>query len=131
MASRRASPPPLLPLPLLLLLLPAPGAGDLVTVAAKGHFSGKPRPALILQSDLFSALGSVTICLLTTEIIDAPLFRLAVEPSPANGLLQTSQIMIDKIVTVPQDTIGARIGSLDRDIMVRTDRSLAVFLGIV
>ncbi|TRZ99158.1 MAG: type II toxin-antitoxin system PemK/MazF family toxin [Nitrospiraceae bacterium] len=105
--------------------------GDLVTVAAKGHFSGKPRPALILQSDLFSALGSVTICLLTTEIIDAPLFRLAVEPSPANGLLQTSQIMIDKIVTVPQDTIGARIGSLDRDIMVRTDRSLAVFLGIV
>lgn len=105
--------------------------GDIVTVAAKGHYSGKPRPALILQSDLFSALGSVIICLLTTEIVDAPLFRLTVEPSPANGLLQTSQIMIDKIVTVPQDTLGARIGSLDRDIMVRADRSLAVFLGIV
>lgn len=105
--------------------------GDIVTVAAKGHYSGKPRPALILQSDLFSALGSVTLCLLTTDIVDAPLFRLTVEPSPANGLLQTSQIMIDKIVTVPQDTIGARIGGLDRDIMVRADRSLAVFLGIV
>ncbi len=105
--------------------------GDIVTVAATGHDSGKPRPALILQSDLFSALGSVTICLLTTDIVDAPLFRLTVEPSPANGLLQTSQIMIDKMVTVPQDTIGARIGSLDRDIMVRADRSLAVFLGIV
>ena len=60
-----------------------------------------------------------------------PLFRLTVEPFPPNGLLQTSQIMIDKIVTVPQDTIGVRIGSLDRDIMVRADRSLAVFLGIV
>lgn len=105
--------------------------GDIVTVAAKGHYSGKPRPALILQSDLFSALGSVTLCLLTTDIVDAPLFRLTVEPSPANGLLQTSQIMIDKIVTVPQDTIGARIGALDREIMVRADRSLAVFLGIV
>ena len=105
--------------------------GDLITVAAKGHYSGKARPALILQSDLFSALGSVTICLLTTDIVDAPLFRLTVEPSPANGLLQTSQIMIDKIVTVPQATIGARIGSLDREIMVRADRSLAVFLGIV
>ena len=101
--------------------------GDIVTVAAKGHYSGKPRPALVLQSDLFSVLGSVTLCLLTTDIVDAPLFRLSVEPSPANGLLQTSQIMIDKIVTVPQDTIGARIGALDREIMVRADRSLAVW----
>jgi mRNA interferase MazF len=102
-----------------------------VTVAAKGHYSGKPRPALILQSDLFSAIGSVTICLLTTEILDAPLFRLTVEPSASNGLHQVSQIMIDKIVTVPHDTLGPRIGSLDHDLLVRVDRSLAVFLGIV
>ncbi|ALA61159.1 type II toxin-antitoxin system PemK/MazF family toxin [Nitrospira moscoviensis] len=105
--------------------------GDIVAVAAKGHYSGKPRPALILQSDLFSALGSVTICLLTTEMIDAPLFRLSVEPSPENGLKQPSQIMIDKIVTVPSAAIGAPIGALDHDVMVRVDRSLAVFLGIV
>lgn len=56
--------------------------GDLVAVAANGHYSGKPRPVLVLQSNLFSALGSVTICLLTTELLDAPLFRLSVEPSP-------------------------------------------------
>lgn len=105
--------------------------GDVVTVAAKGHYSGKPRPALVLQSDLFSALGSVTICLLTTEILDAPLFRLTVEASSSNGLQHTSHIMIDKIVTVPRETIGARIGSVDRELMVRVDRSLAVFLGIV
>ncbi len=105
--------------------------GDIVTVAAKGHYSGKPRPALVLQSDFFSALGSVTICLLTTEILDAPLFRLTIEPSPSNGLQQVSQIMIDKIVTVPQKTIGSRIGVLDRELMVRVDRSLAVFIGIV
>lgn len=105
--------------------------GDIIAIAAKGHYSGKPRPALILQSDLFSALGSVTICLLTTEIIDAPLFRLTIEPSVENGLKQPSQIMIDKIVTVPHAAIGARIGSLGRDVMVSVDRSLAVFLGIV
>lgn len=105
--------------------------GDLVAVAAKGHYSGKPRPALVLQSDLFSALASVTICLLTTELLDAPLFRVSVEPSPGNGLKQPSQIMIDKMVTVPRNALGARTGSLDREVMVRVDRSLAVFLGIV
>lgn len=105
--------------------------GDVVTVAAKGHYSGKPRPALVLQSDLFSALGSVAICLFTTEILDAPLFRLTIEPSSSNDLQHVSQIMIDKIVTVPRETIGARIGILDRELMVRVDRSLAVFLGIV
>lgn len=105
--------------------------GDVVTVAAKGHYSGKPRPALVLQSDLFSTLGSVAICLLTTEILNAPLFRLTVEPSSSNGLQHLSQIMIDKIVTVPRDTIGSRIGTLERELMVQVDRSLAVFLGIV
>lgn len=105
--------------------------GDLVAVAAKGHYSGKPRPALILQSDLFSALGSIALCLVTTEIIDAPLFRISVEPSAENGLKQSSQIMIDKIVTVPQDAVGPRIGTLDHDTMLRVDRSLTVFLGIV
>ncbi len=105
--------------------------GDLVTVAAKGHCSGKPRPALVLQSNLFSALGNVTICLVSTEILDAPLLRLTVEPSSSNGLQHISQIMIDKIVTVPLDAIGSRIGSLEHELMVRVDRSLAVFLGIV
>lgn len=105
--------------------------GDIITVAAKGHYSGKPRPALVLQSDLFSALGSITVCLLTTDMLDSPLFRLTVEPSSSNGLQHSSQIMIDKIVTIPRDTIGSRIGTLGHDLMVQVDRSLAVFLGIV
>lgn len=105
--------------------------GDIVTVVAKGHDSGKPRPALILQSELFSAIGIVTICQLTTEILGAPLFRLTVEPSISNGLQHVSQIMIDKIVTVPQDTLGPRSGSLNHNLLVRVDRSFAVFLGIV
>jgi mRNA interferase MazF len=68
---------------------------------------------------------------LTTEILDTPLFRLTIEPSPSTGLQQVSQIMINKIVTVSQGTIGPRIGTVDRELVVRVDRSLAVFLRIV
>lgn len=104
--------------------------GDLVTVAAKGHYSGKPGPALIVQADLFAALSSVTVCLLSSELIDAPLLRLTVDPSPDNGLETRCQIQIDKLVTVPRDKLGARIGSLDHETMVTVERSLALFLGI-
>lgn len=104
--------------------------GDLVIVAAKGVYTGKPRPGLILQADLFGYLGSVSVCRLSTELIQAPLFRLTVEPTPVNGLKETCQVMIDKIVTVPRDKIGTSIGALDRDTMIRVDRSVALFLGI-
>ncbi|MEX2576637.1 MAG: type II toxin-antitoxin system PemK/MazF family toxin, partial [Halofilum sp. (in: g-proteobacteria)] len=76
--------------------------GDLVTVAARGSYSGKPRPALIVQSDHFAELASVTVCLLSSERIDAPLVRLDLHPNGDNGLAQPSQVMIDKLVTVPR-----------------------------
>ena len=104
--------------------------GDLVTVAAKGHYSGRPRPALIVQADLFAELGSVTVCLLSSELIEAPLLRLTVDPSPLNGLENRCQIQIDKLVTVPRNKLGTRIGSLDHETRVRVERSLALFLGI-
>lgn len=106
--------------------------GDLVTVAARGHYSGKPRPALIVQADTFTAAGteSVTVCRLSTQLVDAPLVRLDLEPDVENGLEVPSQIMIDKLTTVPRAGIGQRIGRLDRDDLVRVDRALAVFLGI-
>ncbi len=104
--------------------------GDLVTVAARGAYSGKPRPALIVQSDHFSELASVTVCLLSTERIQAPLLRLDVEPDDTNGPAQSCQVMIDKLVTVPRSSIGQHIGTLDRDELLRVDRALAPFLGI-
>lgn len=103
--------------------------GDLVTVAARGHYAGKPRPALIVQSDMFAELGSVAVCLLTSERIDAPLLRLDLEPD-VTGLERPCQVMIDKIVTVPRSAIGYRIGALGRDDLLRVDRALALFLGI-
>jgi mRNA interferase MazF len=104
--------------------------GDLVVVALPGDF-GKPRPALILQSDLFlAAHPSVTVLPITSEIRDAPLFRIAVEPSRSNGLRKVSQIMVDKPMTFRRDKIGASIGRLDDDLLVRVNRALVLWLGL-
>ncbi len=103
--------------------------GDLVTVALQGDF-GKPRPALVIQADRFEEAATVTILLVTSTLIDAPLLRLTVEPSEVNGLWKRSQIMIDKASTVQRDKIGPAFGHLDDETMVSVTRSLAVFLGI-
>ena len=92
--------------------------GDIVVTALPGDY-GKPRPALVVQSDLFLPTHpSVTILLITSEIRDAPLFRVTVDPSPSNGLQKVSQIMVDKPATCVRDKLSAPIGQLDDDTMV-------------
>ena len=103
--------------------------GDVVTVAAPGDY-GKPRPALVIQSDLFDALPSVTLCLITSTLRDAPIFRITVDPSAANGLQRVSQIQVDKILTVARERIGGVIGRFDDATLLKVNRSLAVFVGI-
>ena len=103
--------------------------GDIVTVAAPGDY-GKPRPALVIQSDLFEELPSVTLCLVTSTLRDAPIFRITVDPSPANGLQRVSQIQIDKILTVARERVGGVVGRLDEATLLKVNRSLAVFVGI-
>jgi len=102
--------------------------GDLVTIALQGDF-GKPRPALIIQSDLFNEHPSVTILPITGELRELPLFRIAVKVSELNGLSKPSQIMIDKPQTVTRDKVGTRFGRLEDDLMLSVNRALAVFLG--
>ena len=103
--------------------------GDLVTVSAPGDF-GKPRPALVVQSDLFEELPSVTLCLVTSELRDAPIFRITVDPTPENGLRRMSQVQVDKVLTVGRQRVGDTIGRLDDATMLKVNRSLAVFVGI-
>ena len=103
--------------------------GDVVTVAAPGDY-GEPRPALVIQSDLFDALPSVTLCLVTSTLRDAPIFRITVDPSAANGLQRVSQIQVDKILTVARERIGSVIGRLDDATLLKVNRSLAIFVGI-
>ena len=89
----------------------------------------KPRPALVIQSNLFEAHPSVTVLPITSELREAPLFRVRVESSTANGLLRTSEIMVDKVYTVASTKIGGRIGMLEEEAVVAVNRALAVFLG--
>ena len=103
--------------------------GDIVTVATPGDY-GKPRPALVIQSDLFDPLSSVTLCLITSTLLEAPVFRITVDPSPENGLRRISQVEVDKIITVPRGRIGGVIGRLDDATLLKVSRSLAVFIGI-
>lgn len=103
--------------------------GDLVTVALQGDY-GKPRPALIVQADQFAELGSIVILPITSTLVDAPLLRLTVEPTARNSLRATSQIMLDKPMTVKADKIGPAFGHLDDAAMVSVSRSLALFLGL-
>jgi len=103
--------------------------GDLVTVALQGDL-GKPRPALVIQSDLFEAHPSVTILPVTSDLRAAPLFRIAVNPTPDNGLSQASQVMVDKPQSVARNKIGSLLGHLDDAAMLAVNRALAVFLGL-
>ena len=103
--------------------------GDLVTVALQGDH-GNPRPALVIQSGQFPETATVTVLLVTSKLVDAPLLRRTVEPSPENGLSKTSQVMIDKAMTVRTDKLGSAFGNLDQAAMLRVNRSLALLLGL-
>ena len=103
--------------------------GDLVTIALSGDF-GKPRPALIIQSDQFAETGTVTVLLISSTLVDAPLLRTTIEPTPANGLRARSQIMVDKPQTPSRGKLGGVIGHLEDATMLQVNRALAVFLGL-
>ena len=105
--------------------------GDVVTVAARGPCSGKPRPAVVVQSDLFNPTHpSVTVALITSQLRDTPLFRPTLEPTPENRLSQRSQIMADKLVTVPRAATGTVIGALEPADRDQLDRALRRWLDL-
>lgn len=104
--------------------------GEVWTVGGGPDYLGKPRPAVVLQDDRFDALASVTVCAFTTDPTDAPLFRLPIAASDRNGLAAPSRLMVDKITTVPLAKLGARIGRLDDQDLVRLNRAIVVFLGL-
>jgi len=103
--------------------------GAFVSVAAPGDF-GKPRPALVVQSDRFDGHATVTVLLVSSTLVDAPLIRVDVQPTPGNGLRVPSQVMIDKAMTLRRERIGATFGEADDRLMLEVSRHLALFLGI-
>jgi mRNA interferase MazF len=103
---------------------------EIWTVSGGPDYAGKPRPALIVQDDLFDATASITICPFSTHKLDAPLIRLAIEPAERNGLRVQSFVMIDKVTTVSKSKIATQVGRLSDEDMLRVNRALIVFLGL-
>jgi len=104
--------------------------GDVVTAAAAGDY-GKPRPAVIVQTDAFPEThASVVVCQMTSELSDAPDFRITVDPDGANGLRARSQIMADKPVTIGRERIGQAIGRPDHEDLRRLNVALAFVMGL-
>lgn len=104
--------------------------GDVVTVALAGDY-GKPRPAVIVQTDAFpDDHPSVIVCQMTSSLVDAADFRITVEPTSGNGLNMRSQIMADKPVTVRRTHVGRHIGRLASQDMARLNRAIAFVMGL-
>ena len=104
--------------------------GDVWTAAGGAGYAGKPRPVVIVQDDAFDATESITICALTTNPTDAPLFRIEIAPNERNGLSAPCRLMVDKLATVPKAKLGRRIGRLDDEDMLRLNQAMLVFLGL-
>ena len=104
--------------------------GDLVTIAAKGPYTGKPRPALVVQADRLAQLASVMVCPLTAELITAAPLRVRIEPSRLNNLRQPSDVMVDKLSAVPRDAAGEAFGRLAATELEKVDVALQLLLEI-
>ncbi|ALE02892.1 Growth inhibitor [Bartonella ancashensis] len=102
-----------------------------MTVSMQGDF-GKPRPALIIQSDIFGKYlaSTFTVLPVTSALVSAPLLRITVQPSPENGLQKPSQIMVDKIMTIKHTKVGSSFGRIDAHTLALVESYLATFLGI-
>jgi mRNA interferase MazF len=103
--------------------------GDIVTVAAQGDY-GKPRPAVIIQSDALNLADSVLVALFTSTVVDTPFYRLTIEPSDMNGLRLQSQVMVDKILAYPRAKCGPVMGHLEPHMMLALNSMISVMVGL-
>lgn len=104
--------------------------GDIVVCALSGDY-GKPRPAVITQSDLFNAThASLVVCPITSHLVETPLFRLSIKPTKVNKLTHVSQIMVDKITAIKKERIQEVIGKLSLEELKRLDEALKLWLSL-
>ena len=104
--------------------------GEIWTVSGGMNYAGKPSPAVVVRDDSFDATDSITVCAFTTDETEAPLFRLPVEANERNGLRVICRLMVDKLTTVHKSKVGARVGRLDDQDILRLNQAVLVFLGL-
>ena len=103
--------------------------GELWTLQDR-NYASKARPVLIIQSDNENIFDSIILCLLTSFESENVSTRLKIEPTSGNGLMKTSYVMTDKIVTVDKTMLGEHIGKLTDSEMHLTAGKLAKILKI-
>lgn len=105
--------------------------GAIVVVASRGVYTSKPRPAVVVQADEYNPThASVTVCPVTSDCVDAPLFRISLPPGERTGLSMSSQAMIDKVVSVPRSAVTREIGRCDPLYMDMIDDALRRWLAL-
>jgi len=104
--------------------------GDVVIIATGGGFGGKPRPAVVVQSDQFADIPTLVVAPFTSILSNARELRLRFQPETGNGLRETSDLMADILVTARRDQVGTVIGALSPEDMARIDRALLLILGL-
>jgi mRNA interferase MazF len=104
--------------------------GDVVVVAAADDY-GKPRPAVVVQTDAFPETHpSVVICQMTSDVVNTQDFRVTIEPTEKNGLRARLQVMADKPVTVRRERVGQIVGRLTEADIRRLNIALAFVMGL-
>jgi len=104
--------------------------GDVVVCAMSGDY-GKPRPAVIIQSDLFNPThASIVVCPITSHIVEAPLFRIDIPSNSETGLKKNSQVMVDKLTAIRVDRIESSIGSLGIKQREALDKAVRLWLHV-
>ncbi len=103
--------------------------GEIVTVALQGDY-GKPRPAVVIQSNWLAETDSVLVCLFTSTLREAPIYRLTVPSTPETDLQTVSQVMVDKIMAIRRDKCGPTIGKLDDTAILALNRMLSLVIGL-
>jgi mRNA interferase MazF len=104
--------------------------GEIWTVAGGAAYTGKPRPAVVIQDDRFDANDSIVVCPLTTDPTPAPMFRLPIPSTTQTGLRAPCRLMVDKVTAVPRKRLGTRVGALGSEELRALNRAIFVFLGL-
>ena len=105
--------------------------GDVIVAAFGGGLGDKPRPAVVVQDDLFDGPMTVLAIPLTSDLASVSIIRPAFEPTPANGLSVRSCLMTDKLFPVRRSMIGERIGMLSDSDMSQVELAMQLMLGMV
>jgi mRNA interferase MazF len=104
--------------------------GELWTAAGGRHYASKPRPVLVVQDDRFDATDSIAVCPVTSDPTEIPLLRIPLETEQTTGLSRPSNVMVDKVTTMPRAKLAEHIGAVADTTMLALSRALIVFLGI-